>query len=88
MTNTPETASSTPGTRVRAYAEHLGGTVVRFHYPCGHTSTKDYSKGPVVKRMGTLGVKMMASWWSQAKGGVTANCPKGCTWPGWRPAGR
>lgn len=64
----------------RAYAEWLGGTRMRFFYPCGHTSTKDYAKGPVSKRMGSIGTKMMASWWSKDKGGVSgAHCPKGCT---------
>ena len=61
----------------RATAEHLGGTRVRFrHLSCGHSSTKDYSKGPVAKRMQETGVRLMVRWWS--KGGVTAPCPK-CT---------
>lgn len=64
----------------RSWAELVkpGGTVVRFHYPCGHTSTKDYSKGPIPKRMGRAGCKLMVSWWSKEHGGVTAKCPK-CT---------
>lgn len=62
----------------RSWAEYLGGTRIRFHHPCGHTSTKDYSKGPVAKRMGVAGARLMASWWSKEKGGVIARCPKGC----------
>ena len=53
-----------------------GGTKIRFHYPCGHTSTKDYSKGPIPKRMGVLGCKLMANWWAKEHSGVTADCPK------------
>ena len=61
----------------RAWAELVepGGTKIRFHYPCGHTSVKDYSKGPIPKRMGVAGCKLMADWWSKEHGGVTADCP-------------
>lgn len=59
----------------RAYAEYLGGTKIKFYYDCGHMSVKDYSKGPVSKRVGEIGCKMMTSWWSKEKGGVTAPCP-------------
>lgn len=62
----------------RAFAEYLGDTRIKFTYECGHTEIKDYSKGPVHKRMGPSGCKMMASWWSKEKGGVVAACPKGC----------
>lgn len=58
----------------RSRAEHLGGTRVRFRHPCGHSSTKDYGKGPVTKRMRETGVRLMIRWWS--KGGVIAPCPR------------
>lgn len=67
-----------PNTMVhgRSWAELIGPTKFRFHHPCGHTSTKDYSKGIVARRMGVAGCKMMASWWSKERGGVVAPCPK------------
>ena len=73
----------------RTWAEHLGGTRMKFHYPCGHSSVKDYSKGPVTRRMGEVGVRLMCRWWSKEKGGVTAPCPK-CDPPSekTRPRGR
>lgn len=58
----------------RATAEYLGGTKIRFHFPCGHSQTKDYSKGPVAKRMGEAGCRFMVKYWST--GGVTAECPR------------
>lgn len=64
----------------RSWAELVakGGTKILFHHPCGHTSTKDYAKGPRVKRLGPEACAMFARWWGKAKGGVTAPCPKGC----------
>lgn len=64
------------GTIPRAHAEHLGGTKMRFFYPCGYSSVRDYSKGKVSKRMQESACKMMSSWWSKGKGGVTAECPR------------
>jgi hypothetical protein len=63
-------------TRLRSRAEHLGGTRVKFHHPCGHTSVKDYGKGPVPKRMGEDGVKFLVGYWSKGGSGVHAPCPK------------
>lgn len=60
----------------RSWAEHLGGTKVRFHHLCGHDSVKDYSKGAVAKRMQENGVKLMVRWWGKDRGGVVAPCPK------------
>lgn len=62
----------------RSYVEYPGGTRLRFVHPCGHTSTKDYSKGPLPKRMGEMGVRMMAKLWRRGGAGVVAPCPKGC----------
>lgn len=57
---------------VRGWAEYLGGTRVRFHFnDCSHTVIKDYSKGPVSRRMGEAGTKLMASWWTKEKNGVS-----------------
>ncbi len=58
----------------RSWAEWLGDTRIKFHHPCGHTSIKDYGKGPASKRMGFAGTKMMAGWWSRQRGGVVAPC--------------
>ncbi len=59
----------------KADATYLGGTRFKFTYrKCGHTETKDYSKGPVARRMSEGGCKLMASWWS--RGGVLAVCRK------------
>jgi hypothetical protein len=58
----------------RAQAEHLGGTRVRFSWPCGTTRTKDYSKGPVAKRITSeFGVQFLSRYW---RDGITAACPK------------
>lgn len=65
-----------------AYATRLGETTLVFHYPCGHTSRKDYSKGPKAKRLGPAGIKMLASWWSKENGGVNDSCPK-CAKAAW-----
>jgi hypothetical protein len=58
----------------RATAEHLGGTRVRFTFPCGHSRIDDFSKGPVAKRVGELGVRVLVRHWQA--GGVTYPCPK------------
>jgi hypothetical protein len=64
------------GTSPRAYAKHLGGTLMKFFYPCGYSNVRDYSKGKVSKRLQEGGCKMMGSWWSKEKGGVIAECPR------------
>lgn len=66
----------------RGTAEYLGGTRIRFTWPCGHKRTQDYSKGRVSRRMGESGCRWMASWWSAEKGGVILGpCPRGCSRP-------
>lgn len=60
----------------RATAEQIGPTVIRFTYPCGHSSTRDFSKGPRAKQMGEFGVRFMARYWRKENGGVAAPCPK------------
>jgi hypothetical protein len=63
----------------RGYAEYLGGTRIKFFFPdCSHTEIKDYSKGPRSKQMQETGCKMMASWWSKEKGGVSLGPCKKC----------
>lgn len=64
------------GTIPRASGEHIGGTKIRFFYPCGYSNVKDYSKGKVSKRMPESACRMMGSWWSKENGGVTAECPR------------
>ena len=66
---------------VRGNAEYLGGTRVRFTWPCGHTQTQDFSKGPMTKRMGASACRFMSHWWSKSSGGVylkpCRRCSKG-----------
>lgn len=50
------------------------GTKVTFLYKCGHKSTKDYSKGPVSKRVSESGLSFLCKYW--ANSGIYANCPK------------
>jgi len=68
----------------RARARHVEdhGTRVRFTWACGTSRTKDYAKGPVPKRVGHTGVRILVRMWRSS--GVTANCPKHgrfCDWP-------
>jgi hypothetical protein len=63
----------------RARAEYMGGTKIRLTWPCGTKRTKDYSKGPVAKRVGEWGCKFYANYWNRS-GGVTAPCPKHGKW--------
>lgn len=51
------------GGYIRGTAEYISGTKIKFVWPCGHTQTQDFSKGPIVKRMGPTACKMMARWW-------------------------
>ncbi len=50
-------------------AEYLGGTKIKFIWPCGHYRIEDYSKKPIPKRMGVAGCKMMAKYWDKDRGG-------------------
>lgn len=62
---------------VRGWAEYLGGTRVRFIWPCGHSRAKDYSKGPIVQRMGIGGVRFLSRYWGKQHGGVYLKpCPR------------
>ena len=58
----------------RSQAEYLGGTRVKFTHPCGHTSVSDFSRGPVPKRIGELGVQILLKYWKT--GGVNVPCPR------------
>lgn len=72
------TVATVYGTYGRSWAELVGpegSTTMRFHHPCGHTSTKDFSKGRVAKRMGPEACRMMAKRWTKERGGVLAPCP-------------
>lgn len=60
----------------RAWGERIGPTTVRFHWECGHTEEKDFSKGPVHKRIPESAMGFMAGWWCKEKGGVGPACPK------------
>lgn len=59
---------------VRAEAEIVKGTHVRFTWPCGTQRTKDLGKGPVHKRLSELGVRISVKMWSHS--GTTVPCPK------------
>lgn len=61
------------GRSPRARAEHLGGTRIRYYFPCGHYQTIDHGKGPVAKRIGEAGCRFIVKTWE--RGGVTADCP-------------
>jgi hypothetical protein len=58
---------------MRGTAEHLGGTKVRFTCPEGHRFTKDYSKGPIAKRLSANAVVWMCRWWET---GVDVGCSR------------
>jgi hypothetical protein len=53
--------------------EHLGGTRVKFIFPCGHADIKDFSKGKLSQRMGEAGVRLMIPYWNDR---ITATCRK------------
>lgn len=61
----------------RAWAEYLGGTRIKYSWPCGASEIKDHGKGPISKRMGAVGCAMMAKRWAKERGGVIALCPRG-----------
>lgn len=53
-----------------------GATTITYEWPCGHQRKHDYSKGPIPKRVGTLGCRMLARWHSKERGGVNLGpCP-------------
>jgi hypothetical protein len=71
----------TRGGYVRGSAEYLGGTRVRFTWPCGHTETKDFSTGPVTKRIGAGGVRFLSRYWGKDQGGVNLPPCRRCVRP-------
>lgn len=58
----------------RSKAELIEGCKVRFLHPCGHQSTKDFSKGRITKRVGPMAVAMLVRTWATT--GVIAPCGK------------
>lgn len=74
-----------PGRTARAWTYKVEGTKITIEYPCGHRSTKDYSKGPISKRMGVEGCRMMGRWWRKEAGGVNAGPCKRCEKQIWLP---
>lgn len=63
----------------RQYATAVTGTVITFECKrSGHTYKINYGlkRLPIYRRMGVDACKMMASWWSRAKGGCIGECPK------------
>jgi hypothetical protein len=64
--------------QVRGWAELVEGTTMRFHCPAGHSWTEDMNRKslPIHKRVGAMGCRFYASWWSRAKGGVTVFCKR------------
>lgn len=61
----------------RQYVTGLVGTVMTFECErVKHTYKIDFSKKPLARRMGESGCRLMASWWSRAKGGCIGECPK------------
>lgn len=66
----------------RAWAEHLGGTKVRFHWPCGHVRTKDYGKGPIARRVPEFWLRRVCrvgGYWSIGQGGVHVGLCETCS---------
>lgn len=60
----------------RQYAVGLEGSVITFECArAGHRYTQDFNRGPVTKRITGAGLRLMADWWSKAKGGCIGQCP-------------
>ena len=64
------------GGYVRGTAEYLGGTRVRFTWPCGHTQTQDFSKGPVHRRMSEFGCRFLTKYWQGTQGVNLSPCKR------------
>ena len=58
------------GTKIDAH-----GTVSRIMYACGHRITRDYSKGPISKRMDARALKLLTHWWQH---GLSIHLCKRC----------
>ena len=50
------------------------GTKVVFVCPNGHRTMKDYSKGPIPKRVGEHGVQLLAKYWNDRVTNVCNKC--------------
>lgn len=57
---------------VRAYAEYVGGSKIRYHYPCGHFRTETLMTGPRGRRvpMSPEMTKWHAHYWRKENNGV------------------
>lgn len=63
----------------RQFATAVDGTVITFRCKReGHTYRVDFAskRRRLTARLGPGACKMMASWWSEAKGGCIGHCPK------------
>jgi hypothetical protein len=54
----------------RGKAEYLGGTKFKFICKNGHTSQRDFSKGPAHQRIGVAGCQILWRGWKDS----------GCSW--------
>ena len=63
------------GRIVKGTAEHCGGCRVRFTCPAGHVSNRDYSKGPIPKRISETAIRMLVKYWN-GNGGTAYQCKK------------
>lgn len=54
--------------------ERIGPTKVKFIFKCGHSDTKDFSKGPVSKRVPASSIDFLFRYWKNS--GVYAECRK------------
>ena len=67
------------GRTVRAEAEYLGGSRVRYRYPCGHTVTRTLTvpaRGGGRQPMNPSMVKRMATYWGEGQGVNVPPCPR------------
>ena len=61
----------------RQYAIGVEGTKIEFECArAGHKYKINFGNKPLHRRMGEEACRMMASWWSRAKGGCSGECPK------------
>ena len=52
----------------------LGPTKVKFIFKCGHSEIKDFSKGPVARRIPADGLNILFKYWERS--GVYIRCKK------------
>lgn len=61
----------------RQHAIAVDGTLVTFECKrARHRYGIEFGKGPVHRRLSPDACRMMASWWSEAKGGCIGECPE------------